>query len=188
MADLLRFQGSNRHWDIVFTRAVQIGNWNRWFLLWSFYTHAHLVKASLDSPCWRASHHKKFEVKFYYKVLLQVEPASFPWRTVWRSKVPPRVAFFIWSPALGKILTIDNLRRRRVTIMDWYCMCKVDGESVNHLLLHCPVALELWNLVLALFGVVWVMPKGVELLCCWAGRFGKFRAGAIWKIIPHCLM
>jgi hypothetical protein len=33
------------------------------------------------------------------------------------------------------------------------------------------------------------MPKGVEeLLCCWAGRFGKFRAGAIGKIIPHCLM
>ena len=68
-------------------------------------------------------------------------------------------------------------------------MSKVGGESVNHLLLHCPVALELWDLVLALFGVAWVMPKGVEeLLCCWAGRFGKSRAGAIWKIIPHCLM
>ena len=33
------------------------------------------------------------------------------------------------------------------------------------------------------------MPKEVEeLLCCWAGRFGKSDAGAIWKIIPHCLM
>ena len=41
----------------------------------------------------------------------------------------------------------------------------------------------------AIFGVVWVMPKGVEeLFACWSGRFGKCEAGAVWKIVPHCLM
>ena len=75
-----------------------------------------------------------------------------------KSKVPGRVAIFSWSAALDKILTIYNLCKRRVIIMDWCCMCKLGGESVNHLLLHCKFAQELWNMVFTLFGVHWVIP------------------------------
>ena len=51
--------------------------------------------------------------------------------------------------------------------MDWCFMCKCDGESVDHHLLHCLVATDLWFMVLGLFGVSWVMPKSVvELLAC----------------------
>ena len=108
---------------------------------------------------------------------------------VWKAKVPPRVAFFVWTSALGKILTMDNLRKRRVMIQDWCCMCKSSGESLNHLLLHCPVAWELWSMVLILFGISWVMPRGVgDLLSCWHGPRSKSEAGKIWKMTPHCLM
>jgi hypothetical protein len=34
----------------------------------------------------------------------------FPWKSIWKAKVPPRVAFFIWTSSLGRILTMDNLR------------------------------------------------------------------------------
>ena len=108
---------------------------------------------------------------------------------MWKAKVPSRVAFFLWTTTLGKILTIDNLRKRRVIITDWCCMCKAGGESANHLLLHCPVAGELWNMIFSLFGVPWVMPRGVvDLLYCWNGRLGRSEAGKIWKAIPHCIM
>jgi hypothetical protein len=30
---------------------------------------------------------------------------------VFRSQVPPRVAFFVWTAAMGRVLTIDNLRK-----------------------------------------------------------------------------
>lgn len=51
-------------------------------------------------------------------------------------------------------------------------MCKSDGKTVNHLLLHCLVARELWLLVLSLFGVAWVVPDMlVGLFACWKGRF-----------------
>ena len=90
---------------------------------------------------------------------------------------------------VGRILTIDNLRKRRVLIIDWCCMCKSSGESVNHLLLHCPLAQDLWNLVFTLFGISWVMPRGVEdLFACWFGIRGNPNSGAIWKAAPHCLM
>lgn len=39
---------------------------------------------------------------------------------------------------------------------------------MDHLLLHCAYARELWSLVLCLYGVQWVMPnKVVDLLACW---------------------
>ena len=70
---------------------------------------------------------------------------------------------------LGRILTIkiDNLRRRKVCVIDWCFMCKRAGEMVDHLLLHCEYARELWSLVLCLFGVHWVMPSTVlGMLVC----------------------
>ena len=49
-------------------------------------------------------------------------------------------------------------------------MCKCNSETVDHLFLHCLVALELWDMVFGLFGVCWVMPMFVvELLACWQG-------------------
>lgn len=28
-------------------------------------------------------------------------------------------AFFTWTPVLGKILSLDNLRQRRAVVVDW---------------------------------------------------------------------
>ena len=68
-------------------------------------------------------------------------------------------------------------------------MCKSNSESVDHLFLHCPVALELWDMVFGLFGVYWVMPMFViGLFACWQGRFGLHHNGYIWKVVPHYLM
>ena len=68
-------------------------------------------------------------------------------------------------------------------------MCKRNGESLDHLFLHCPFAMDLWSMVLGLFGVTWIMLHMVlGLLGCWQGRFGRHRNGYIWSIIPHCLM
>ena len=68
-------------------------------------------------------------------------------------------------------------------------MCKCNSETVDHLFLHCPVALELWDMVFGLFGVCWVMPMSVvELLACWQGRFDRHHNGDIWMVVPHCLM
>ena len=68
-------------------------------------------------------------------------------------------------------------------------MCKVDGETTDHLFLHCSIARDLWDLVFSMFGVWWVMLCHVmELLACWQGRFKQCRSAAIWSMIPHCVM
>jgi hypothetical protein len=42
---------------------------------------------------------------------------------IWQSKVPLRAASFAWLTALGKIFTLDNLRKHHVLMFDQCCMC-----------------------------------------------------------------
>jgi hypothetical protein len=58
-----------------------------------------------DKMCWIPVQKKSFRVKSYYKVLSSPIQSSFPWKSIWKVKVPPRVAFFVWTATLGKILT-----------------------------------------------------------------------------------
>ena len=79
------------------------------------------------------------------------------------------VGSFLWSMAWEKILTIDNLVRRGMVMVNWWCVvCKNSDDNVDHLLLHyCSVAMDLWNSIFVAFGARWVMPemvKGVQ--CC----------------------
>jgi hypothetical protein len=115
-----------------------------------------------DKMYWIPVRKKSFEVKSYCKVLSSPIQSSFPWKSIWKVEVPPRVAFFVWTATLGKILTLDNLRKRNIIVMEWCFMCKIPGESIDHLFLHCMVATELWRMILQMFGVEWVMPRSVK--------------------------
>ena len=48
------------------------------------------------------------------------------------------------------------------------CLCKADGETIDHLLLNCEIARSLWYAIFSQFGLSWVMPSKVEgLFACW---------------------
>jgi hypothetical protein len=113
----------------------------------------------------------------------------FPWKSIWKVKVPVRVSFFAWTAALGRILTVDNLRKRGLIVVDWCSMCKRSGESIDHLLLHCDVARALWSVLFSLFDVTWVMNgRVIDLLACWKGQRGNKMVLEVWRMAPLCLM
>jgi hypothetical protein len=67
-------------------------------------------------------------------------------------------------------------------------MCCCDGETVDHLLLHCAFARVLWNFVFKAFGIQWVLPQRVvDLLFEWRNWFGKHQS-SVWNLVPLCLM
>jgi len=58
---------------------------------------------------------------------------------------------------------------------------------MDHLPLHCPIAVELWAFIFADFGGKWVIPKLVQgILQCWGWRLSSFRKRT-WNIVPSCL-
>jgi hypothetical protein len=189
VADILHFDGPTLIWDIQFTRPMQDWELDIVNSFLEILYSSPLCQGGLDLVCWNPSSREVFEVRSFYHALIQPASSAFPWRSVWKAKAPSKMAFFLWTASLGRILTTDNLRKRGIIIMDWCCMCKAGGESVNHLFIHCPVASDLWNMFFHLFGVLWVMPKGVvDLLSGWNGPSGRSEVGKIWKMLPHCIM
>jgi hypothetical protein len=155
------------------------------FLL--LHSHAPISK-EVDKLNWVLNRSGLFDTRSYYLALQASTASDFPWKSIWRVKAPRRVIFFVWTAAWGRILTCDNLMRRGFVMVGWCCLCKSSGESVNHLLLHCRVAREVWNFILCAFGVSWVFPKTVsELLSGWHNWWGK-KSSRIWNLVPHCIM
>jgi hypothetical protein len=72
-----------------------------------------------DKLWWDPSKKGLFGVKSFYSVMGCHDCVCFPRKSVWRTKVPLRVAFLVWSVALGKILTMDNLRKLHVIVVYW---------------------------------------------------------------------
>jgi hypothetical protein len=126
-----------------------------------------IAQGNVDRIYWSPSKKGVFEVKSFYKVLSNPANEMFPWKSIWRTKVPSRVAFFGWNAALEKILTHDNLRKRSIVVVEWCCNCKKNGEFVDHLLIHCEMATRLWHYIFTLFGIEWVMlQKVLDLFAC----------------------
>jgi len=89
-----------------------------------------------DRLVWNPSKKGLFEVSSFYVELCREDGPSlpsFPWKNIWRVKAPIRVAFFVWSAALDKILTHDNLRKRNVIV--WSGV--VFARKVGSLLITC---------------------------------------------------
>ena len=137
---------------------------------------------------WKLQQHGVFDIKSFYNVIDGTHDINFPWKAIWRVKAPRRVSFFGWSVAWGKILTCDNLMRRGYTMAGWCSMCRMDGETGNHLMIHCSLASGLWHTALRYFGVVWVFPDNIiNLLYGWYNCFGKHNS-AVWNLVPLCPM
>jgi hypothetical protein len=157
-------------------------------MVMSFFEQLYSIRVrhgEVDRVVCNLSKRKNFEVKTFYKALVCHETVSFPWKGIWRVKALKRVSFFVWTVALGKILTHDNLRRRGIAVIEWCVLCKKHGESVDHLLLHCDVARVVWSSFYSLFGVEWVMPSSVlDLLSGWGTLLGRGPVFRIWKQVP----
>ena len=56
----------------------------------------------------------------------------------------------------------------------WCCMCRCSGESVDHLLIHCPVAGVLCNFVFCSFEIHWLLSERVvDVLNGWRNMLGR---------------
>ena len=112
MAEIMKFDNGILFWDVSFFRGVHA--WELEALTGFMDTiYGALVKGfGKDKMCWKSDRKKGFMVKDYYN-LLGSNDYCFSWKSIWKQKIPSRVSFFVWTAALGKCLTIDNLRKER---------------------------------------------------------------------------
>jgi hypothetical protein len=160
-------------------------------VLASFFTLLYSIRVSSeggDQPWW-TPYKWKYDVRSFYKVLTCKKEAPFPWKNIWRTKVPLKVAFFAWSAGLWNILTLDNLSKRSVIVIDRCYMCKINGEFLDLLLLlYCEVPCALWNAIFSRFSLSWVSLFGwliYSLAGGWVVTIGVLLCGR-WFLLAFC--
>lgn len=92
---------------------------------------------------------------------------NWPWKHIWRSKLPTKVICFSWIALRNATLTQDNLCRRSIQLVNRCYMCCSNTESVNYLSLHCSVASDIWNMFLAVYAIPMDIREAFEGWCSW---------------------
>ena len=119
-----------------------------------------------DSRAWSLSSSGLFSVKSFFLALSKVSnPILFLLaKFLWSSKAPSKVKALAWLVVHGKANTNDKLQLRRPyesLYPQWCILCKGNGESIDHLFLHCPVTIRLWHKLFNLVRLAWVPPRSI---------------------------
>ena len=116
----------------------------------SFLSLVFFSPSLVDSRAWSLSSLGLFSVKSFFLALSKVlNPILFlRAKFLWSSKAPSKVTTLAWLVVYGKVNTNDKLQLRRPyksLCPQWCILCKGNGELIDHLFLHCPVTIGLWQ-------------------------------------------
>ena len=154
---LYALDGGGRSWNLLFCREFNDCEMRRFY---SFFEHvfARIPRGKGDDVMiWQLNRSGIFDVRSFYNSLLKAPSVSFTWQSIWCIKVPKMASFILWTVARDGVLTINNLVKKNLLLVNWSCLCQCDEETADHLLLHCKFAHALWSEVFLMFGVQWVM-------------------------------
>lgn len=98
------------------------------------------------------------------------------------SKTLSRVLAFGWLALKKSILTIDNLHRRKMIVVNACPLYLLVKESVGHLLLNCKLANRTWKSILNSFDCSWSLPKSISnLFASWRLLIWLTKGRIMWR-------
>lgn len=139
----------------------------------------------LDEPIWMLAPNGKYSVKSFYQQINFGGVVSVIGDCFWKIKCPQNIHVFIWLVVYNKVLTRDNLAKRR-QVDDATCLFCDEPESVKHLFFECVVASHIWAFVSEAFNInaptslddvvaIWRMHKNKPVLC-------MVTAASLWSL------
>lgn len=100
-----------------------------------------------DGRCWGLSENGKFSVKSAYNSLHTAENLPTTWNTIWKLHVPQKISTFMWTLCHGKIMTIGERSKRRMTNSPFCQCCPGEPERLDHLFRSCSRVKHIWRAI-----------------------------------------
>ncbi|EOX93499.1 Ribonuclease H protein [Theobroma cacao] len=127
---------------------------------------------SQDEPYGGLSASGQFTIAWTYDYLRQLSSLtdvklSGIWQGAWKWQGPQRVRTFLFQCLHGRLLTNRERLRRRLTIDSLSPQCKMEDETMTHVLRDCMVATSLWVRIIPHhdYNVFFTLPLRKWLVC-----------------------
>jgi hypothetical protein len=129
-------------WDgenlrFTFRRTVNERLMQQWLKLRQIVEDVHFEES--DCIIWQYNSSEKYSVQTLYAIINNRGVRQVYTPLVWKLSVPSRCYIFLWLLAKNKVLTRDNLAKRK-RLDDLSCLFCTESESVSHLFFDCCVA------------------------------------------------
>ena len=113
-----------------------------------------------DKMIWSVDASGCFKVSSVFK---SEEKGACPlWTKAWIKCLIPKVNIFLWILLQNKILTLDNLQKRGINVVNRCSLCKEDYEDRDHLFLNCTYSQKVWSTILNFWSIAWVHRNNIE--------------------------
>ena len=95
MVELMKFTNGTLHWDVRFFRAVHNRELEALLSFMDTINGTSVKGIGEDKISWKPDRTKGFIINAYYCLLVGSKDLCFPWKSIWKQKIPSRVAFFV---------------------------------------------------------------------------------------------
>ncbi|KAH9685475.1 reverse transcriptase domain-containing protein [Citrus sinensis] len=108
-----------------------------------------------DQILWHYDKKGNYSVKSGYQIAMRIKHPDWPsssssnlgqWNVIWSLELPEKIKIFMWKVARNFLPTAENLWRRKMLQEPTCPRCKMKKEDINHAIMVCKVAKEMWKL------------------------------------------
>ena len=126
-------------WDLIFRRNLNDWEIPRILELFKVLESFQGIQTGEDYLWWQGHNKGSYKVKEGYKQKITggIQDFKWPWKQIWRIKVPHKVPCFTWLLAKEAVLTFDNVAKRGISLCNRCSLCGKANETLRHLFLHC---------------------------------------------------
>eukprot|EP00253_Pinus_taeda_P030772 PITA_30772 len=145
--------GHSTIWGQAWKNAEDLGLKIRWHNEWASYIkelhHSNVrLKSDQDVLMWAQGKTGEYSPKDGYSFLMGKKSWAPPewWsKNIWKLKCPLKSRIFLWCMLKRKIPTWGILQARFFIGPGRCPLCKMEGESINHLFTSCVVSTRIWE-------------------------------------------
>jgi len=130
-----------------------------YFQIWDMVDGFILHPETPDQFRWKFSQDGSYTSKSAYAAFFEGSIKFGSWRRIWKTWAPPRCKFFIWPVFHNRVWTADRLARRNLPHPEACPLCDQEDESINHFLVGCLFARQVWAMVLQQLGLLQLAPQ-----------------------------
>ena len=120
------------------------------------------LNANPDRVCWKWTADQRFTTALAYQSFFVGQHPIKSARFLCKTSAPPKCKFFIWLAFHDRCWTVQRRKKCNLQADDPCAFCDQESETIDHLLVSCVFARQIWSFLLHRLGWDIAVPSTVD--------------------------